>query len=217
MKASEFELLQKAISVYGAVAQTDMAIEEMGELIVAINHYRRGRVGMDAVKEEIADVMIAMKQLAMIYGEAGVEIFIEKKMHRLEQRLTIHEAKYKENQNNPKKASGLAARLEAMQKQVEEMQKQTEWGEDDEAFLDDVLCKLEHDLILNKDEKDWLKSLKNRVQPKQEWGEEDEQHIDSLLKRIDSLCRNKFERTRFAISEDIDWLKSLRKGKENKI
>ena len=34
----------------------------------------------------------------------------------------IPEAKYKENQNNPKKASGLAARLEAMQKQVEEMQ-----------------------------------------------------------------------------------------------
>ena len=124
MKASEFELLQKAISVYGAVAQTDMAIEEMGELIVAINHYRRGRVGMDAVKEEIADVMIAMKQLAMIYGEAGVEIFIEKKMQRLEQRLTIHEAKYKENQNNLKKASDMAARLEAMQKQVEEMQKQ---------------------------------------------------------------------------------------------
>ena len=124
MKASEFELLQKAINVYGAVAQTDMAIEEMGELIVAINHYRRGRVGMDAVEEEIADVMIMMKQLAMIYGEAGVEIFSEKKMQRLEQRLTIHEAKYKENQNNPKKASGMAARLEAMQKQVEEMQKQ---------------------------------------------------------------------------------------------
>lgn len=34
----------------------------------------------------------------------------------------ILEDKYKENQNNPKKASGLAARLEAMQKQVEEMQ-----------------------------------------------------------------------------------------------
>lgn len=83
----EKQLLLKAISVYGAVAQTDMAIEEMGELIVAINHYRRGRVGMDAVKEEIADVMIAMKQLAMIYGESGVEIFIEKKMQRLEQRL----------------------------------------------------------------------------------------------------------------------------------
>lgn len=42
------------------------------------------------------------------------------------------------------------------------------------------------------------------------WNEEDEEHIDSLLKRLDALCRNKFERTRFAISEDRDWLKSLR-------
>lgn len=56
----------------------------------------------------------------------------------------------------------------------------------------------------------WLRSLKGRVLPKQEWSEEDEQHIDSLLKRLDALCRNKFERTRFAISEDRDWLKSLR-------
>ena len=42
------------------------------------------------------------------------------------------------------------------------------------------------------------------------WSVEDEQHIDSLLKRLDALCRNKFERTRFAISEDREWLKSLR-------
>jgi hypothetical protein len=40
--------------------------------------------------------------------------------------------------------------------------------------------------------------------------EEDEQHIDSLLKRLDGLCRNEFERTRFAINEDEDWLKSLK-------
>jgi len=38
--------------------------------------------------------------------------------------LAILEAKYKENQNNPKKASGLAARLEEMQKRAAEIQKQ---------------------------------------------------------------------------------------------
>jgi len=37
--------------------------------------------------------------------------------------LEILEARYKENQNNPKKMSGLAARLEAMQKQAEEMKR----------------------------------------------------------------------------------------------
>ena len=38
--------------------------------------------------------------------------------------LAILEARYKENQNNPKKQSGLAARLEEMQKRAAEMQKQ---------------------------------------------------------------------------------------------
>ena len=37
--------------------------------------------------------------------------------------LAILEANYQANKNNPKKQSGLAARLEAMQKQAEEMQK----------------------------------------------------------------------------------------------
>lgn len=40
--------------------------------------------------------------------------------------LAILEAKRKENRNNPKKASGLAARIEAMQKQTEELRRQRE-------------------------------------------------------------------------------------------
>lgn len=40
-----------------------------------------------------------------------------------EKLLAILEAKYKENKNNPKKQSGMAARLAAMQKQAEEMQR----------------------------------------------------------------------------------------------
>ena len=39
----------------------------------------------------------------------------------LDERIKLEK---EENQSNPKKASGLAARLESMQKQVEEMQKQ---------------------------------------------------------------------------------------------
>ena len=41
-----------------------------------------------------------------------------------EKLLAILEANYKENQNNPKKMSGMAARLEALQKQAEEMKRQ---------------------------------------------------------------------------------------------
>ena len=45
-----------------------------------------------------------------------------------EKLLAILEANYQANRNNPKKQSGLAARLEAMQKQAEELQKQRQNG-----------------------------------------------------------------------------------------
>ena len=41
-----------------------------------------------------------------------------------EKLLAMLEARYKENKANPRKQSGLAARLEAMQKQAEELQRQ---------------------------------------------------------------------------------------------
>ena len=40
--------------------------------------------------------------------------------------------------------------------------------------------------------------------------DEDKNHIDSLLQRLDGLCANMFVYTRFAISEDQDWLESLK-------
>ena len=43
--------------------------------------------------------------------------------------LAILEAKYKEYENNPKKAKNLATRLEAMQKQTEELRRQREMRE----------------------------------------------------------------------------------------
>ncbi len=46
-----------------------------------------------------------------------------------EKLLAILEARYQENKNNPQKMSGLAARLEAMQKQAEELKRQREQQE----------------------------------------------------------------------------------------
>ena len=93
-------------------------------------------------------------------------------------------------------------------------QKPVEWSEEDEVKINRIVACLENLNVTDNDillkDIDWLQSLQGRVQPKQEWSKEDEEHIDSLLKRLDALCRNKIERTRFAISEDRDWLKSLR-------
>ena len=53
-------------------------------------------------------------------------MFILRKTTNDDKLLAILEAKYKENKNKPKKTSGLAARLEAMQKQQQEMQRRRE-------------------------------------------------------------------------------------------
>jgi len=46
-----------------------------------------------------------------------------------EKLLAILEARYQENKNNPQKMSGLASRLEAMQKQAEELKRLREQQE----------------------------------------------------------------------------------------
>ena len=78
-----------------------------------------------------------------------------------------------------------------------------EWSENDKAFLDDILCKLEHDLILNKDEKDWLKSLR----PKNQWkpSEDDIIILEKLIKG--ELEPKVFQATLHGILEQLKKLK----------
>ena len=56
-------------------------------------------------------------------------MWILRKTTNNEKLLAILEARYQENKNNPQKMSGLAARLEAMQKQAEELKRQREQQE----------------------------------------------------------------------------------------
>lgn len=89
------DTLLNAVKVFGREKQVEMAIEEMGELLVAINQHKRGRVSVEAVQEEIADVKIMVEQLAIIYGENGVSNFETKKGKRLEERIVKHLEKCK--------------------------------------------------------------------------------------------------------------------------
>ena len=54
IKDDKIELYKKAIATYGKEAQIGIAFEEMGELIVALNHYKRDRSDVQSIKEEIA-------------------------------------------------------------------------------------------------------------------------------------------------------------------
>ena len=84
-------------------------------------------------------------------------------------------------------------------------QESAEWHREDEQNLNACLGYIPDEFLRR-----WLSDVVHVKYDKPAWSEEDEQHIDSLLKRLDALCRNKFERTRFAISEDREWLKSLK-------
>ena len=59
---------QAALCKWGADLQTMMAVEEMSELTKEICKIKRGKMDLDALAEEIADVTIMLEQLREIYG-----------------------------------------------------------------------------------------------------------------------------------------------------
>ena len=64
------DIYKLAIDTYGSENQLNMAIEELAELIQAINKTRRYPESLkarDNVAEEMADVAIMLEQLALIY------------------------------------------------------------------------------------------------------------------------------------------------------
>lgn len=69
-------------------------------------------------------------------------------------------------------------------------------------------------------DKHLIKHLEKQGEQKPaEWSEEDEQHVNSLLKRLEGMCKKgaTYTATRFAVSQDIDWLKSIKERKGGKI
>ena len=79
------------------------------------------------------------------------------------------------------------------------------WSEEDEKIMQTMIK--EGDLKLS--EMDWLKSLKDRVQPKQEWSEEDE----NLYTLCESAITTRYNDGLFTMNEYKQtslWLKSLK-------
>ncbi len=84
------ELYKLAIDTWGSEAQINQGIEEMAELIQAINKFRRKLCTetITHVAEEIADVEIMLEQYKMIfYQESLVKEIKKDKLQRLAERL----------------------------------------------------------------------------------------------------------------------------------
>lgn len=74
-------LLFNSLQKFGHAQQTDKCIEEMGELTTALLQRRYGR---DAdVVTEIADVLIMVSKLTILFGRNAVDAAISQKLDRL--------------------------------------------------------------------------------------------------------------------------------------
>ena len=83
-------ILQKAILHFGSARQRTKAIEELGELIVALS--REGFRGTkDETISEIADAFIMLEQLKLIYGPESINAMIKFKLERLESMMIAEE------------------------------------------------------------------------------------------------------------------------------
>lgn len=77
------EIFQATLEKWGAEAQYDQMIEECAELIIALKHYRRGKIDREAVVDELADVTLMLGQLTWMFGPPIVEQSIQRKLEKL--------------------------------------------------------------------------------------------------------------------------------------
>ena len=89
-----FNAIETAVDRYGADAQKKVFFGEVGELMTAIADTDRGRDNVEHITEELADVMVCMKQIAYIYGikQAALLTAVHNKTTRLAHRLAEEDA-----------------------------------------------------------------------------------------------------------------------------
>ena len=76
-------VMQAALDAFGIDHQTDKCIEELGELATALIQYRQGRIGLDVLLGELADVQVTTGQLRLHYGATSVDQIVAVKLARL--------------------------------------------------------------------------------------------------------------------------------------
>ncbi len=77
-----------ALNCWGEDSQKSLFHEEIGEVLTAMSHEKRGRCGKEAVLEELVDLQIMLNQMVIVYGtdQEFQEIF-EVKIYRLIDRI----------------------------------------------------------------------------------------------------------------------------------
>ena len=86
---TEKKLYEDAIKTWGKMSQVEMLLEELGELVVAIQKFKRdpSKVTAFEVEDEMADVQIMLSQNRMVFSPNVMDKRMEFKLARLEARL----------------------------------------------------------------------------------------------------------------------------------
>ena len=83
-KMNKRETYKRAIKYWGKELQIGMLMEEVSELMIAINRYRRGReTNKNKIAEEIADVKIMLEQIQVMFNITSVNQWHEQKLLKL--------------------------------------------------------------------------------------------------------------------------------------
>lgn len=113
------------------------------------------------------------------------------------------------------------AYIEGMAFAKDELEKQGKqkpyWSEEDEKRLKSCLNILQAKGLMGVTDtinSNWLKSLKERVQPqpKQEWSEEDKKHIIDIMDYLDdyySFAKDEYKDVADGVLNEIRWLQSI--------
>ncbi|MCK4527999.1 hypothetical protein KAW18_11575 [candidate division WOR-3 bacterium] len=89
----EYEVYRKAIEEWGEDGAISAFHEEVGELMTAMSHFRRGRIPIEEVIEEIVDVKIAIEMMRVLFDKSpdfdvSSDIYV-KKFWKIEDTLHI--------------------------------------------------------------------------------------------------------------------------------
>ena len=87
MKEEQRNTLVHAINHFGVEAQINKAVEEMGELITELSRRNLPRFDREHVAEEVADALIMLEQLRIIFGGERVDGYVAGKLERLEKTI----------------------------------------------------------------------------------------------------------------------------------
>ncbi len=77
------DIYRATLKKWGEKAQYEQMVEECAELIAALKHFERGKIGRSGVIDELADVTLMVGQLTWMLGENEVATAIEDKLRKL--------------------------------------------------------------------------------------------------------------------------------------